>query len=122
MSSSTGVTASAMIGAGTMIVDAEMPSRSRFSLIASRIAGHAADIVKGVPGALERDLKLSRARKKLDWEGQRRLAIDPYKFADIRNKRRSKTEACSMCGEYCAMRLVSEFLNSEGEPDAFRCQ
>ncbi|MGA2587246.1 MAG: phosphomethylpyrimidine synthase ThiC [Candidatus Aminicenantales bacterium] len=94
----------------------------REGLIAARIAGHAADIVKGVPGALERDLKLSRARKKLDWEGQRRLAIDPYKFAEIRNKRRSKTEACSMCGDYCAMRLVSEFLNSEGEPDAFRCQ
>jgi phosphomethylpyrimidine synthase len=94
----------------------------REGLIAARIAGHAADIVKGVPGALERDLKLSRARKKLDWEGQRRLAIDPYKFAEIRNKRRSKTEACSMCGDYCAMRLVSEFMNSEGEPDAFRCQ
>lgn len=93
----------------------------REGLIASKIAGHAADIVKGVPGALDRDLKLSQARKKLDWDKQKALAIDPHKFEDIRKKRKSKTEACSMCGEFCAMRLVSEFLNSRGGPDAIRC-
>jgi len=93
----------------------------REGLIASKIAGHAADIVKGVPGALDRDLKLSQARKKLDWDKQKALAIDPHKFEDIRKKRKSKTEACSMCGEFCAMRLVSKFLNSHGGPDAIRC-
>jgi len=93
----------------------------RDGLIASRIAGHAADIVKGVPGAIERDLRLSRARKKLDWSRQEALAIDPHKFADIRTKRRTKTDACSMCGEFCAMRLVSEFLDPHGKPDARRC-
>ena len=93
----------------------------REGLIASRIAGHAADIVKGLPGALDRDRKLSKARKKLDWDKQKVLVIDPHKFEDIRKKRRSKSAACSMCGEYCAMRLVSEFLNSRGEPDVFRC-
>lgn len=93
----------------------------REGLIASKIAGHAADIVKGVPGALDRDLKLSQARKKLDWDKQKALAIDPHKFEDIRKKRKSKTDACSMCGEFCAMRLVSEFLNSHGGPDAVRC-
>jgi len=89
----------------------------REGLIASKIAAHAADIVKGVPGALERDLKLSRARKRLDWAGQQKLVIDPHKFEEIRKKRKSRTKACSMCGEYCAMRIVSEFLNSGGKAD-----
>jgi len=89
----------------------------REGLVASKIAAHAADIVKGVPGALERDLRLSRARKKLDWASQQKLVIDPHKFADIREKRKSRTKACSMCGEYCAMRIVSEFLNSKGKAD-----
>jgi phosphomethylpyrimidine synthase len=92
----------------------------REGLVASRIAAHAADIVKRVPGALERDLELSRARKRLDWEAQRKLAIDPLKFEAVRKRRKSKTQACSMCGEFCAMRIVSEFLNPDGEADA-RC-
>jgi phosphomethylpyrimidine synthase len=92
----------------------------REGLVASKIAAHAADIVKGVPGALERDLELSRARKRLDWETQKKLAIDPLKFEAVRKRRRSKTQACSMCGEFCAMRIVSEFLDPDGEADA-RC-
>jgi phosphomethylpyrimidine synthase len=89
----------------------------REGLIASKIAAHAADIVKSVPGALERDLKLSRARKKLDWAAQQKLVIDPHKFGEIRKKRKTRTRACSMCGDYCAMRIVSEFLNSKGKAD-----
>lgn len=84
-------------------------------LIASKIAAHAADIVKGVKGALEKDLKISEARKKLDWTTQQKLALDPHKFQDIREKRKSKSTACSMCGEFCALRIVSEFLNSPGK-------
>jgi len=93
----------------------------REGLVASKIAGHAGDIVKGIKGALERDLKISEARKKLNWAEQKKLVIDPHKFDQIREKRKSKTEACSMCGDFCAMRIVSEFLNSPGEADAFRC-
>jgi phosphomethylpyrimidine synthase len=89
----------------------------REGLIASRIAAHAADIVKGVPGAVERDLELARARKRLDWETQRRLAIDPVKFAAVRKRRRTRTRACSMCGDFCAMRIVGEFLGSGGKAD-----
>ncbi len=81
-------------------------------LIASKIAAHAADIVKGVKGALNRDLKISEARKNLDWEKQQKLALDPQKFKDVRKKRKSKSKACSMCGDFCAMQIVSEFLNS----------
>lgn len=89
----------------------------REGLIASRIAAHAADIVKGVPGALERDLELARARKRLDWETQRKLAIDPAKFAAVRKRRKTRSKACSMCGDFCAMRIVSEFLDSGGKAD-----
>jgi len=92
----------------------------RVGLVASKIAAHAADIVKGVKGALDRDLKISEARKKLDWTEQQKLALDPHKFQDIRKKRKSKSTACSMCGEFCALQIVSEFLNSEkGEADDF---
>lgn len=91
----------------------------RDGLIASRIAAHAADIVKGVPGARERDLALSRARKRLDWEAQKALALDPRKFDAVRRRRKTRTAACSMCGEFCAMRIVSEFLGgTEGRNDA----
>jgi phosphomethylpyrimidine synthase len=89
----------------------------REGLIASRIAAHAADIVKGVPGAIERDLELARARKRLDWKTQQRLAIDPVKFAAVRKRRKSRSKACSMCGDFCAMRIVGEFLGSGGKAD-----
>src|SRR5512137_1611134 len=62
----------------------------REGLIASKIAAHAADIVKGVKGAIDRDLALSKARKKLDWDTQRRLAIDPVKFAAVRRGPRTR--------------------------------
>jgi len=86
----------------------------REGLIASKIAAHAADIVKGVKGAVDKDYKISEARKNLDWAKQLKLAIDPYKFKDTREKRKSKSTACSMCGDFCALRIVSEFLNSHG--------
>jgi phosphomethylpyrimidine synthase len=90
----------------------------REGLIASRIAAHAADIVKGVPGAREMDLALSKARKKLDWAGQKKYVIDPDKFTAVRRLRKSRTRACSMCGDFCAMRIVSEFLDPKGDADA----
>jgi len=97
------------------------PQDVREGLMASRIAAHAADIVKGVPGALERDLNMSRARKKLDWAAQKAQALDPERFERVRAQRKTKSEACSMCGEYCAMRIVSEFLDPEGKAHDFRC-
>ncbi len=93
----------------------------REGTVASKIAAHAADIVKGVKGAWERDLKLSEARKRLDWDAQRELVLDPHKFDEIRNKRGSKSEACSMCGDFCAMQIVSEHLDPEGKADDDTC-
>lgn len=80
-------------------------------VIASRIAAHAADIVKGVPGAKEWDLSMAKARKALDWPKQLELAIDPKRAAEKRGARNAEnTEACSMCGDYCAMKIVGEYL------------
>ncbi len=89
----------------------------REGLIASRIAAHAADIVKGVKGAIDIDLKLSEARRRLDWGEQKKLVLDPEKFEKIRNKRKSKSEACSMCGDFCALKVVDDFLDHSGDAD-----
>ena len=80
-------------------------------VIGARIAAHAADIVKGVKGAADWDKKMSAARKNLDWEEQVRLSLDPVKARQVRN--RFPTGAtCSMCGPYCAMALVKEYLGA----------
>lgn len=80
-------------------------------VIASRIAAHAADIVKGVPGAAEWDLSMARARKALDWEAQMDLAIDSEAARAKRAWREAAdTDACSMCGNYCAVKIVNQYM------------
>ncbi|MDR1952477.1 MAG: phosphomethylpyrimidine synthase ThiC [Elusimicrobiota bacterium] len=74
-------------------------------VISARIAAHAADIVKGVKGAKERDDEMSKWRKARDWKKQQELSIDPEKFARERAKLPPKQEdVCTMCGEFCAMK------------------
>ena len=86
----------------------------RQGVIATRIAAHAADISKGLPGAMEWDAAMSAARKKLDWEEQIRLAIDPDHARKLRNQVKPHVdEVCSMCGEYCAIKLVNKALRKE---------
>jgi phosphomethylpyrimidine synthase len=86
------------------------PEDVKQGVLASRIAAHAADIAKGVKGAEEWDMKMSVARKKFDWEEQARLSLDPERSRQVHSKHASAGAACSMCGEYCAMALVEEFL------------
>jgi phosphomethylpyrimidine synthase len=82
-------------------------------VIASRIAAHAGDIVKKVPGAADWDLNMAKARKALDWDAQIALSIDPKRAADMRDERgRVDGETCSMCGQLCAMKVVGEYLGS----------
>jgi len=82
----------------------------RQGVIASRIAAHAGDIVKGVKGAEDWDRKMSVARKSLDWEEQARLSLDPERSRRVHGKHTSVGSACSMCGEFCAMELVSKYV------------
>jgi phosphomethylpyrimidine synthase len=74
--------------------------------IASKIAAHIADIAKGVPGAREKDLRMAQYRKDFDWDGQVELSIDPEKARAFLEKSESaKEEGCTMCGEFCAIKL-----------------
>jgi len=83
----------------------------RAGVVAARIAGHAADIVKGIPGAAEWDRKMAEARKARDWSKQIELSIDPVKAKEIHDRRSGGIEdVCSMCGELCAMKVVEEYL------------
>jgi len=83
-------------------------------VVASRIAAHAADIAKGVKGAADWDRRMALARKALDWEGQIELAIDPARARETYLQRHSTSvEGCGMCGELCAMKIVSEHLGVE---------
>ncbi|GAB6158460.1 phosphomethylpyrimidine synthase ThiC [Desulfotomaculum varum] len=86
----------------------------REGIMACRLAAHAADIAKGVPGALDWDRQMSAARKALDWDKQIALALDPRKAARFRQERNpAGHEACTMCGDYCAMKIVGQHLGKE---------
>ncbi len=86
------------------------PEDVRQGVIAARIAAHAGDIAKGVKDAGEWDLQMSRARKRLDWVGQAELSIDPERSYRVHGQHASASQACSMCGRFCAMVLVEEYL------------
>lgn len=73
-------------------------------VMASRIAGHVADIAKGLPGAAEADRRMSIARRDLDWEGMVREAIDP-ELVKRRLQITEDREGCSMCGKLCAVKI-----------------
>jgi len=81
----------------------------RDGVMAARIAAHAGDIAKRVPGAIERDIEMSRARKALDWEEQIRLSIDPETSKILRNSSPpSDADVCTMCGSLCAIKVGSK--------------
>ena len=82
----------------------------KIGVIASRIAAHAADLVRGTRRASEWDRKMAIARKNLDWESQAELSLDPERVRRVHNKYTTAGPTCSMCGKYCAMALVEKYL------------
>ena len=85
-------------------------------IIASKIAAHAADIAKGVPGARDRDDRMAKARKELDWDAQWLEALDPAAAKAIRESRMPEedhSDTCSMCGKFCAVRSMNKALSGE---------
>ena len=77
----------------------------RDGLIAFKIAARAADIAKGIPGAMEREKEMSKHRKALRWEAESRRVFDREKFYKYRMGSGFKGAACSMCGdEFCPMK------------------
>jgi phosphomethylpyrimidine synthase len=80
-------------------------------IIASRIAAHAADIAKGIPGAIKWDNDMSKARKDLDWNRMFELAIDPEKARAYRaSSQPIDQEVCTMCGDLCAVKRSRNIL------------
>ncbi len=83
-------------------------------IIATRIAAHAADLAKGIPGAQEWDDAMSVARANVDFDTMLKLAIDPEKAT--RYYESSKPECpgtCTMCGKMCPARTMKKILNGE---------
>ncbi len=86
------------------------PEDVREGVTVCRIAAHAADVARGNATALARDRAMSVYRKALDWEGQISCAIDPDKIREFRKNRNLDDNVCSMCGEYCAIKIVKDFF------------
>ena len=83
-------------------------------IIAARIAAHAADVAKGLPGAIAWDNEMSRARKDLDWQRMFELAIDPDKARAYRAASQpGDQEVCTMCGDLCAVRKSRMILEGK---------
>ncbi|MCE5334166.1 MAG: phosphomethylpyrimidine synthase ThiC [Desulfobacteraceae bacterium] len=73
-------------------------------VMAGRIAAHIADLGKGLPGAIEKDRRMSVARKNLDWDAMVREALDPA-LVKQRLQITEDREGCSMCGKLCAVKI-----------------
>ena len=80
-------------------------------IIASKIAAHAADIAKGIPGARDQDDRMADARKALDWDAQWLEALDPEVAKEMPEEDHADT--CSMCGKFCAVRSMNKALAGE---------
>ena len=85
-------------------------------IIASKIAAHAADIAKKIPGARQQDDRMADARRILDWDAQYKEALDPETAKAIRDSRLPEEDhgdTCSMCGKFCAVRSMNKALAGE---------
>tara|TARA_Y100001935_G_scaffold255632_1_gene270241 strand:- start:20524 stop:22293 length:1770 start_codon:yes stop_codon:yes gene_type:complete len=94
----------------------------REGIITYKLAAHAADLAKGLPGAQMRDNALSKARFEFRWEDQFNLGLDPEKARDFHDETLPKDSAkvahfCSMCGpHFCSMKItqdVRDYANSK---------
>lgn len=95
-----------------------LPDREhvRLGVIATKLAAHAVNLTR-FEEEWRRDYTMSLARGSLDWEKQFKFAVDKERFDEIRKNRPTSTEACSMCGELCAIRLINDMLRKKGEAD-----
>jgi phosphomethylpyrimidine synthase len=90
------------------------PEDVREGIVAARIAAHAADLSRGQAKAWEQDRQMALARKSLNWERQISLCLDPEKARKMRAESTpSESEVCTMCGEFCAIKMVRDFLKKK---------
>ncbi|SFO36552.1 phosphomethylpyrimidine synthase [Roseovarius lutimaris] len=94
----------------------------KIGVITYKIAAHAADLAKGLPGAQRLDDALSRARLEFRWEDQFNLSLDPETARDVHDQTLSKeahkvAHFCSMCGpKFCSLRISHDIL-AEAQKD-----
>jgi phosphomethylpyrimidine synthase len=124
ITSAIGATAAAYYGAAflcyvtpTEHLSLPGPDDVRVGVIAHRIAAHAADVARGLPGARDHDDAMSRARASFDWEAQMRLALDEQRARELRQGASPDEDYCSMCGrDWCAMRRSRDVLAKHRPP------
>ena len=87
----------------------------KIATVTSKIAAHAADIAKGIPGARTWDDEMSRARADLNWEKMYQLAADPETARRYREKEcpHVDSDVCSMCGEFCSVKISKKLLGGK---------
>ncbi|MCD1295716.1 thiamine biosynthesis protein ThiC [Methanocella sp. CWC-04] len=82
----------------------------RTGVMSARIAAHIGDMVKY--NKRDDDLAMAHARKNLDWNKMYEVALDPEYAKEIRASRMPEDkEACTMCGDYCALKIVRSTFN-----------
>ncbi|MEI7434090.1 MAG: phosphomethylpyrimidine synthase ThiC [Methanomicrobiales archaeon] len=80
-------------------------------VMSSRIAAHVGDMIK-LKKTRKADLEMGHARRDLDWGRQFQLAMNPARAKAIRDERSpADTDACTMCGDYCAIKIVNKNFN-----------
>ena len=95
----------------------------REGIMASRIAAHAADVARGLPGARAWDDAMARARTAFDWEAQFKLALDgaraKQRFQESVGATPRTGDHCSMCGaDFCAVRISQQVARQTQESAA----
>ncbi|GAB4306948.1 MAG: phosphomethylpyrimidine synthase [Methanobacteriaceae archaeon] len=124
--SSIGAAASASAGADFIcyVTPAEhlalpYPDDVKEGVISTRIGAYVGDMAKGIHKG-EKDLVMANARKKLNWEDQFDSAMCPAEARKIRDERPpADPETCTMCGSYCAVKIVNEWLD-DASTDVFQ--
>lgn len=86
----------------------------REGVIAAKMAAHAVNLTR-FEADFRKDYLMASARGRLNWARQYELSMDKERFVEIRKERPTKTEACSMCGDLCAIKLINDMLAGERE-------
>jgi phosphomethylpyrimidine synthase len=83
-------------------------------IIATKIAAHSGDIAKKIPGAIDWDNKMSKARQELDWDKMFDLCIDTEKAKRYRKESTPEhNDSCTMCGKMCSMRNMNKIMQGK---------
>lgn len=80
-------------------------------VVASKIAAQAADVAKGIKSAWNKELEMANARRCFNWDKQFELAFDHETPRKYRESTPTKGDMCTMCGEFCALRIVRDNLS-----------